>query len=163
MPISSTESGKVIAMLVLGFRPVQLGGGKTAAEIKSGVWVNGRLTSAALSESEQRAVGALVKVRSRPRTSHREALRWRLVARLPPLLQATKPGSLYPPAYEVALYPLTDAIARLHQIRLQVIVAGVLLLIGGLGASPHHLTPALPAGGKTGGDLGAEPRATRAR
>ncbi len=41
MPISSTESGKVIAMLVLGFSPVELGGGKRATEIKSGVWVNG--------------------------------------------------------------------------------------------------------------------------
>ncbi len=65
MPISSTENGKVIAMLVLGFSPVELGGGKTVTEIKSGVWVNGRLSSASLSESEQRALGAQVGKRGR--------------------------------------------------------------------------------------------------
>ncbi len=45
------------------------------------------------------------------------------------------PGSLFPPAYEVALYPLADAIARQRQIRWHVIIAGTLLLLGGLGAS----------------------------
>ncbi|MEP6699396.1 MAG: hypothetical protein ABJB09_06665, partial [Verrucomicrobiota bacterium] len=50
IPVSSTASGKVIAMLALGFNPVKLGGGKSATGIKSGVWVGGRLTSPLLSE-----------------------------------------------------------------------------------------------------------------
>ncbi|MEP6699397.1 MAG: HAMP domain-containing sensor histidine kinase [Verrucomicrobiota bacterium] len=45
------------------------------------------------------------------------------------------PGSLFPPAYEVAVYPLAPAIARHRQIRSQIIVTGLCLLLVGLLAS----------------------------
>ena len=43
MPIASTETGAVIAALVLGFKPFELGNPPAIAEIKSGIWLDGRL------------------------------------------------------------------------------------------------------------------------
>ena len=43
--------------------------------------------------------------------------------------------SLYPPAYEIALYPLAAANARLREIRMHVLLAGAALLLVGLLAS----------------------------
>jgi signal transduction histidine kinase len=45
------------------------------------------------------------------------------------------PGSQFPPAHEVCLYPLTELRARQRQLRWRVLGAGGLLLLGGLGAS----------------------------
>jgi signal transduction histidine kinase len=52
------------------------------------------------------------------------------------------PGSLFPPAYEVCVYPLTELQARQRQLRWQVVGVGGLLLLGGLGAS-HVLSARL--------------------
>ena len=136
VPISSSESGQVIAMLALGFNPVKLGGGKSATEIKSGVWVNGRLCAAALSEGEQLALGAQVAKAVAAPNQLPNSLEVS-IGGAPHLLfyKQLNPGSLFPPAYEVALYPLTDAMARQRQIRWQVIATGTLLLLGGLTAS----------------------------
>ena len=45
------------------------------------------------------------------------------------------PASLFPPAYEICVYPLADSIARQHRLRWQVGSAGALLLLGGFLAS----------------------------
>jgi len=45
------------------------------------------------------------------------------------------PGSLFPPAYEICLYPLASAVAQLHRLRWQIGGAGGLLLLGGFVAS----------------------------
>jgi signal transduction histidine kinase len=45
------------------------------------------------------------------------------------------PGSLYPPAFEICVYPLADLVARQRQLGWQVLGAGALLLLLGLGAS----------------------------
>ena len=136
VPIFSSESGKVIAMLALGFSPVKFGGGQSATEIRSGVWVSGGLTSAALSDSEQLAAGAQVGRAVASPNQQQSSLEVEIGGK-PHLLfyKQLNPGSLYPPAYEVAFYPLADAIARQRQIRQHVIIAGTLLLLGGLGAS----------------------------
>ena len=57
MPIVSTETGDVIAALVLGFKPVEFGHDRPGSEIQSGIWLNGRLHLPALADSEQRALG----------------------------------------------------------------------------------------------------------
>src|SRR5204862_7225937 len=49
--------------------------------------------------------------------------------------QRLNPGSLFPAAFEVCVYPLADLVARQRQLRWQVIAAGGLLLLGGLVAS----------------------------
>lgn len=136
IPISSTESGHVIAMLVLGFSPAKLGGDKGASEIKSGIWVGGRLNSPSLSEGEQVVLAAQLARAIASPDPPENSLEVE-IGRAPHLLfyKQLNPDSLFPPAYEVALYPLASAIARQRQIRWQVIVSGALLLVGGFGAS----------------------------
>ena len=41
MPIIPVRNGKVIAVLVLGLRPVEFGSGRARTEIKSGIWLSG--------------------------------------------------------------------------------------------------------------------------
>jgi signal transduction histidine kinase len=48
------------------------------------------------------------------------------------------PESLFPPAYEICIYPLADSIARKHRLRWQIGGVGALLLLGGFVAS--HFT-----------------------
>ncbi len=136
LPISSTETGAVIAALVLGFKPVELSHNYAGTEIKSGIWVGGRLHSPLLSEAEQSevggAVGRAVALPDQSDTSFETS-----IGGVPHLLfyKQLNPDSLFPPAYEVALYPLADALARQHQIRSHVIIAGGILLVIGLIAS----------------------------
>ncbi len=136
MPVFSSENGQVTAMLALGFSPVKLGLGKTATEIKSGVWTSGRMNLPALNEAEQIAVGRLVEkavASSEPPERSREVE----IGGVPHLLfhKQLNHDSLFRPAYEVALYPLTEAMARQRQIRRQVILSGALLLLAGFAAS----------------------------
>src|SRR6202040_4125638 len=45
------------------------------------------------------------------------------------------PGSLFPAAYEISVYPLAYSMAQLHRLRWQIGGAGALLLLGGFVAS----------------------------
>ena len=45
------------------------------------------------------------------------------------------PNSLFPPAYEICVYPLSYSLAQLHRLRWQIGGAGALLLLGGFVAS----------------------------
>src|SRR5256884_8515235 len=56
-PIFSTETGEIISALVVGFKPLEIVPKSDAAGIKSGIWVNGRLHLASLSQSELGALG----------------------------------------------------------------------------------------------------------
>jgi signal transduction histidine kinase len=135
-PIVSTETGEVISSLVLGFKPLELDPGKGDSGIKSGVWVNGRLDIPGLPETAAgglaQQLGAVIR-RTEPEAVHPRVD----VAGLPHQLfyKWLNPGSLYPPAYEVGLFPLTDFMARQRQLRWQVLGIGALLLLGGLLAS----------------------------
>jgi signal transduction histidine kinase len=142
MPIISSENGEVIAALVLGFKPAQPVG--PGPGLRSGVWVNGRLylsafdpaTQAALSSEVWRAAG------SGPGSAESS---FRLpVGGVPQLLfyKRLNPGSLFPPAYEVCVYPLAGLQERQRQLRWQVMGMGGLLLLGGLGAS-HFISARL--------------------
>src|SRR5436190_19003811 len=51
------------------------------------------------------------------------------------LYKRLNPGSLFPPAYEICVYPLADSMAQLHRLRLQIGGASALLLLGGFVAS----------------------------
>ncbi|MGI8821274.1 MAG: sensor histidine kinase [Chthoniobacterales bacterium] len=136
MPIVSTESGEVIASLVLGLKPIEFGATYPTTEIKSGIWLQGKLHLDAL-ETGSRAVVAAQVARAVAASQENEGS-WRVVVGGVPHLLFSKqlnPASAFPPAYEVALYPLGDAIARQQQIRRHVIVAGLGLMILGLIAS----------------------------
>ena len=59
-----------------------------------------------------------------------------LMARLSSLFyKRLNPGSLFPAAYEICVYPLAYSMAQLHRLRWQIGGAGALLLLGGFVAS----------------------------
>ncbi len=143
IPITSMQSGRPLAMLVLAFAPAKLNSPPSPAEIRSGIWLGARLDAPALSEDERRAVSERVgqAITSPGNPPNNLPL---VLGGVPHLLFYKKlnPNSLYPPAYEVALYPFTAALARQARIRWQVLVSGAGLLLLGLGAS-HFLARGL--------------------
>ena len=49
--------------------------------------------------------------------------------------QQLNPNSLFPPAYEICVYPLSDLLARQRQLRWQIIGTGAIMLLAGFAAS----------------------------
>ena len=134
-PIISTETGEAIAALVAGF-PVAAND-RPQAGLQSGLWKDGRLRMTALSkpsrvllekkvaaviakDEEEAARGVPVKVD--------DAEQMLFVERL-------NPGSMFPPAYEVGIFPLADLLKRQSQLRWDASLAGALLLGLGVAAS----------------------------
>ena len=143
-PIISRETGEVIAALVLGFEPTAFGHRPTTGII-SGIWLDGRLHHAAIPERDQIAIGDQVRQWVADGRGSESSFRLK-ISGAPYLLfyKQLNAGSLYPPAYEVALYPQAAALARQQQIRSHVLLAGVGLLVIGLLAS-HLLSKRLSA------------------
>jgi signal transduction histidine kinase len=135
-PIFSTETGDVISALVVGFKPFELIGKAAGAGMKSGIWLNGRLHMPSLSKSSQAALGS--EIAKAITNSDRAQNNFQVnVGGAPQLLfyKRLNPTSLFPPAYEVCVYPLADSMAQLHRLRWQIGSVGVLLLLGGFIAS----------------------------
>ena len=136
MPIASTETNSAIAALVIGFKPFELGSGRADKGINSGVWVDGWLDLPDLAAPERMAladeVSRAVAIPAGPEGSLTVQVKGS-----PCLLfyKRLNPGSLYPPAYEVCLYPLAGSLAQQRRLRWQVAGAGALLLAGALVAS----------------------------
>ena len=131
MPIVSTETGRPIAAIVVGVKPIEPGQHEMAESITSGIWLDGRLHLFSRSDQMQKvALGRdLAKVMAlpgRPDTILRLSL-----AGSPYLVvyMQLNPSSLYPPAYEVCLYPLNDLLVRQGRLRWQILGAGVLLFL----------------------------------
>jgi signal transduction histidine kinase len=135
-PIFSTETGDLISALVVGFKPLELSPKSTTSGMKSGTWVNGRLHLASVSEAEQAALGDEI-TRAIARSDAAQSNLSVRVAGAPHLLfyKRFNPGSLFPPAYEVCVYPLASSMAQLQRLRWQIGGAGGLLLLGGFVAS----------------------------
>lgn len=133
MPIASSETGEMIAALVLGFKPIIFGRGDLT--IKSGLLLAGRLYLASISprasEEVSRAIGYAISTEV---TEHQFEIN---VDGTPSLLfyKRLNPDSPYPPAFEVCIYPLTELGIRREKLRWQIIGAGSLLLLAGLVAS----------------------------
>jgi len=134
VPIFSTDTGEVISALVIGFKPLELEDKHTG--MKSGIWTNGHLHLPALPTASQttlnkRVVDALAN-------SDQDENYFRVDAGGAPQLLFYKrlnPGSLFPPAYEICVYPLSYSLEELRRLRWQVGGAGALLLLGGFVAS----------------------------
>ena len=140
-PIFSTETGDVISALVVGFKPFELIGKAAGAGMKSGIWLNGQLHMPSLSKSSQAALGS--EIAKATANSDRAQDNFRVnVDGAPQLLffKRLNPTSLFPPAYEVCIYPLADSMAQLHRLRWQIGSVGVLLLLGGFIASQFIAT-----------------------
>ena len=136
VPIFSTETGNVISALVVGFTPFELIGKGAGAGMESGIWVNGRLHLPSLPKSMQLSVGdeiANAVTKSDPAGNNLTVT----VNGVPQLLfyKRLNPNSLFPPAYEICVYPLADSMTQLHRLRWQIGGVGALLLLGGFVAS----------------------------
>jgi signal transduction histidine kinase len=136
MPIVSTETGQPIAAIVVGFKPVELGGQGAAADIKSGIWLKGRLHLPSLATFSQAALAQEVTEAIAP-PDQAERSSTVEVNGAPHLLfyKQLNPNSLFPPAYEICIYPLNDLLARQRRLRWQIVGAGAILLLGAFAAS----------------------------
>lgn len=136
MPIVSSENGQPIAALVLGFKPVELSGPRAATGMISGIWTNDRLYLPAVGETAREELAGRIaqELASADRAENSFPID---LAGSPGLLFYLRlnPGSPFPPAYEVCIYPLTDSLARQRRLFWQFSGAGVLLLLGAFIAS----------------------------
>jgi signal transduction histidine kinase len=136
VPIFSTETGDVISTLVVGFQPFALAGVRSDAGMKSGIWLNGWLHLPALAKSARADLSGEI-ANAAAKSDQAQSNFTVSVNGAPHLLfyKRLNPGSLFPPAYEICIYPLANSMARLHRLRWQIGAAGALLLLGGFVAS----------------------------
>jgi signal transduction histidine kinase len=132
MPIISSETDQPIAAIVVGVRPVEFGRQRETANIKSGIWLKGRLHLFSPPDDSSRAMSLAQELNQVIAPLDRSEKRLRVkVSGVPHLLfyKLFNPDSLYPPAYEVCVYPLTDLLTRQGQLRRRIIAAGAFLLL----------------------------------
>ena len=142
-PIFSTDTGELVSALVIGFKPFELENKDTG--MQSGIWVDGQLRMPALPPSGRDSLNEKIKTALANSDSEENYFRVE-VAGAPQLLfyKRLNPGSLFPPAYEICLYPLASWTAQLHRLRWQIGGAGALLLLGGFVAS-HFVARSMSA------------------
>jgi signal transduction histidine kinase len=136
MPIISSETSEVIAAIVLGFKPLELGNTNSGSEIKSGIWLDGRLHLSAVAPSLYGPLAQEV-TRAIAREGRTESNFNLDIAGKPHLIfyKRLNPDSLFPATYEVCIYSLDELRARQRKLLWEGIGAGMLLLLGGLAAS----------------------------
>ncbi len=136
VPIFSTSTGDVISALVIGFKPFELEGKHAEAGMKSGIWVNGRLHLPSLPNSARASLNDQIanEIANSDRPQNNFVVN---VDGKPQLLfyKRLNPASLFPPTYEICVYPLAYSMAQLHRLRWQIGGAGALLLLGAFVAS----------------------------
>lgn len=137
VPIVSSETGGIISALMVGFEPVSPRSAGAATRIEAGVWVGDTLSLGSFGG----AALAQFKQQIRPATDGGvDAWKRRIsvVVDGAPYLVFSKvlnPGSIFPPADEVCVYPLADSLAAQRRLRWQIGGLGGLALCGGFGAS----------------------------
>ena len=136
-PIISTETNEVIASIVLGFKATALTG--SDARVRRGIWLDDHLIAPAIDPLIRQSLAE--SLRSFVRSSKSGEI---LVQGEPHRVFFTQlnPGSAFPAAYEVSLFPLKESLDQQRHIRWQILGAGALLLLGGLAAS-HFLSARL--------------------
>jgi signal transduction histidine kinase len=134
VPIFSTDTGDLVSALVIGFKPLELENRRTG--MQSGIWVGRHLHLPALAGSAKTSLNEQITTALANSDSAQNYFRVE-VAGAPQLLfhKRLNPESLFPPAYEICLYPLASWTAQLHRLRWQIGGAGVLLLLGGFVAT----------------------------
>lgn len=128
-PIRSSENGELISALVAGFQPVVLQTG--SAGMRAGIWLGAQLHLPGVSQEARSQLAAEISA-GRQQGSFRAP-----AAGAPGLVfyKQLNPRSMFAPAYEICLYPLTDFVARQRRLRWEIGGAGALLLLVGLLAS----------------------------
>lgn len=137
MPIRASENDEVMAVLVLGIRPVAGYFHSSEVGMQSGIMVDGELRLPGVEEEVERRLGGKImpvlaqsnKSEGKLRLTHGERRHWLYFKRL-------NPGSIYPPAYAVFLCPrpqlsFTQLTNRGQPWTWQILAAGGALLLGG--------------------------------
>lgn len=139
-PIVSSETGEMIAALVIGFD--SFGGAESTTNpedsLITGIWLEDSLILPGLGESETafltaelvRSVGSPERTRNNfsfqtPSETYRVFYKW------------LNPGSLYSPVYEVSLFSLADFHRRQRTLRWQILGVGGCLLVAAFSISRH--------------------------
>jgi signal transduction histidine kinase len=161
-PIISTENGEAIAALVAGF-PIAANE-RPQAGLQSALWIDGRLHVARLG---QNARATLEKTVARLIAAGNETA----TKGVPIALDGAKqmlfverlnPHSLFPPAYEVGIFPLAGLLARQAELRWKAALAGALLLALGFAGS-FYISAHLAAPVRQLAAVSAENRLLRGR
>lgn len=160
--IVSTETGETIAALVAGFSMTALG--RHAAGLRSGLWTEGRVHMPALSPPAREALGREIADWLGQRGGVVEGGRTVRLDGEPHLLfcEHLNPGSLFPPAHEIGIYPLSGMLARQRELRWKSMGAGAVLLAIGLAAS-FSIASRLAAPVRVLAEVSAENRLLRDR
>jgi signal transduction histidine kinase len=134
VPIFSTDTGDLVSALVIGFKPFELEDKHTG--MQSGIWIGGNLHLPALSPSVRSSLNEKITGAVGDSESGQNYFRVELAGE-PQLLfyKRLNPGSVFPPAYEICVYPIATWTAQLHRLRWQIGGAGALALLGGFVAS----------------------------
>lgn len=134
-PIVSTETGDAIAALVAGF-PVATND-RPQAGLQSGLWKDGRLRMTTLSEpSRARLEKEVAAVIAKDEEAGARGVPVKVDdAEQMLFVERLNPGSMFPPAYEVGIFPLAVLLKRQTQLRWDAALAGALLLGLGVAAS----------------------------
>lgn len=133
-PIISTETGAVIAAIVLGFEPAGLDPPGEGARFLHGIWLNDGLDLPQLEPRARSALGAEIGPAIAQNKSGSTEVS---VAQAPHLFfyKLLNPASLFPAAYEFSLHPLAETLQRQSQLRWKILGMATLLLLVGMVAS----------------------------
>lgn len=136
LPITSTETGELIAALLVGFHPAEVMDQHAQRGLKSGIWLQGWLHLPAVGVAAEAELDREMTASLKANQNAERSLAVNIDS-VPHLLfyKLLNPGSLFPPAYEVCVYPLTESIARRSRLQNQILIAGGLLLLAGFTAS----------------------------
>jgi signal transduction histidine kinase len=138
-PVFSSDTGEVIAALVLGFPPTPLDVPADNGLIDAGIYLHGRLLSSHLTAVEKRLIEQEVAALLSSGAEGGQAVLPTGSTRFALFYQRLNPGSLYPPAYEVCLFPLTEMLSRQRALTWQILGTGAVILLLGLSTS-HFLS-----------------------
>jgi signal transduction histidine kinase len=135
MPIVSSENGETISAIELGFNLSGLDSGRSDSGIESGILLKGSLDLPSYPGTVRTELEADV---NRAILGDKSGGSMEVSAAGAPYLMFYKrlnPGSLFPPAYEVSLYPLGASIARQRGLLWQFSGVALLLILGAYGVS----------------------------
>jgi signal transduction histidine kinase len=134
IPSLDIDFDDIIGVLVVGFETPPLVATPETGILR-GVWLGDRLFGPSIPEETRLALENEFKRVATDRRADGSAVVDGVTHRI--FWEQLNPGSLYPPAFEVAAYPLTALESRRRMLRWQVAGAGVLLLLGAFGASSY--------------------------
>jgi signal transduction histidine kinase len=143
VPIFSTDTGDLVSALVIGLKPFELENKNTG--MQSGIWIDGHLHLPALAPSARSSLNEKITPALANSDSEQNYFRVEVAGAAQLLFhKRLNPGSLFPPAYEICLYPLASWTTQLDRLRWQIGGAGALLLLGGFVAS-HFVARSMSA------------------